>query len=610
MNMSLEDEYKLSVVVLVYNTEGLLEECLDSLVNQTLDGIEIICVNDESKDNSLNILKRYERKYDNFKVINQKNAGGAIAGNNGLKMAKGEYVALMDSDDIVVLDAYEKLYNKAKETDSDIVSGRPFRYVDKYQRSFGSRNDMWDIERTIDIFRDVEIFYDVFYWNKIFRKKFVEENEIYMIPGKLYADAPLVFKAYLNAKKITVINDFVYYWRFRSINESITKSITDLKNTEDRLDNYYVLKEYFRNEPELFNQVIGLYFERFFYPIKAILDNPIFKEAYLKDLRKILIDIDDVLDNKYFNNIYELYAYLILNDKISILEDFLKNYEDVKDIIVEGNKSYWNLKYFRNPQYDIPDEIFEIKNLHRNFIDIYELCLKDNAFHMFLSLPPTLNFEKVRIRFNGLTKKYGSKDENSYLFDLNLIEDNKYNLNIPLERIDNINFYDVYLDVVYDGKREPFRLRKSNMLVDIDDEDLIEENKAQLVFTSLENLSLINTCVNNIFNLDCDDERFRIISNKNEINYRIGISHKKESETVYFNRLPIENTDRFTNVMELKWKYSLEKGFKYKMFIELTKERFDLTPNHFINFKNQEIDFNGGKIKIYAEKGCIYLIWV
>ena len=104
--MSSENEYKLSVVLLVYNTEDLLEECLDSLVNQTLDDMEIICVNDESKDNSLNILKRYAKKYDNIKIIDQKNTGGATAGNNGLKMAKGEYITFVDAND--VLD--EKLY--------------------------------------------------------------------------------------------------------------------------------------------------------------------------------------------------------------------------------------------------------------------------------------------------------------------------------------------------------------------------------------------------------------------------------------------------------------------------------------------------------------------
>ena len=85
-----------------YNTEDLLEECMDSLVNQTLDDMQIICVNDESQDNSLNILKRYAKKYDNIKIIDQKNTGGATAGNNGLKMAKGEYITILDSDDVVV----------------------------------------------------------------------------------------------------------------------------------------------------------------------------------------------------------------------------------------------------------------------------------------------------------------------------------------------------------------------------------------------------------------------------------------------------------------------------------------------------------------------------
>ena len=89
------NEYKLSVVVLVYNTEYYLEDCLDSLLNQTLDDMEIICVNDESTDNSLNILKQYARKYDNITIIDQKNQGGAVAGNNGLKIAKGEYVYLI-----------------------------------------------------------------------------------------------------------------------------------------------------------------------------------------------------------------------------------------------------------------------------------------------------------------------------------------------------------------------------------------------------------------------------------------------------------------------------------------------------------------------------------
>ncbi|WP_407462989.1 glycosyltransferase [Methanobrevibacter sp.] len=608
--MSSEYEYKLSVVVLVYNTEEFLEECLDSLVNQTLDDMEIICVNDESKDNSLNILKRYAKKYDNIKIIDQKNTGGATAGNNGLKMAKGEYVTIMDSDDVVVEDAYEKLYNKAKETDSDIVSGKPFKYVAPYQTQLGTRQDMWDKERTVDIHKDIEIFYDVFYWDKIYRREFVEKNDIYMIPGKLYADAPMVFKAFLNAEKITYIEDFVYYWRHRSVNESITKSLTNLKNTEDRLDNYYVLKEYFKDEPELYNQVIKLYLERFIYPIKGILDNPIFKEAYLEDLKKILLDIDDVIDNKFVNMKYVLYTYLIINDEISILEDVLKNYEGVKDFFVYNGKSYWNLKYFRNPVIGIPDEVFEIRNLHQNFINIQDIGLKNDAFYIKMSIPPTLKIDEARIRFNGLTRKYGSKDDNSYIFDLNMHEGNRYDIELPLENLVNINFYDIYLEVVYDGKREIFRLGLNNFVDEMDENLFFEEDKARIVLTSNENLSIVNTNVDSLLNLDMDENRFKIIPNIEEINYKLGFGYGKDSYDVYFKRLSIENTDKFTNELEMKWKYSLEKNTTYRMFVRINKEKYLLKSKSFVNYEDQEVDYEGGKIRLFKdENDYLYIRW-
>lgn len=608
--MSSENEYKLSVVLLVYNTEDLLEECLDSLVNQTLDDMEIICVNDESKDNSLNILKRYAKKYDNIKIIDQKNTGGATAGNNGLKMAKGEYITILDSDDVVVEDAYEKLYNKAKETDSDIVSGKPFKYVGKYQTQLGTRQDMWDKERTVDIHKDLEIFYDVFYWNKIYRREFVEKNDIYMIPGKLYADAPMIFKAFLKAEKITYIEDFVYYWRHRSVNESITKSLTNLKNTEDRLDNYYVLKEYFKDDPKLGNQVIKLYLERFIYPIRGILDNPIFKEAYLKDLRKILLDIDDVVDNEFTNMKYVLYSYLVINDKISILEDVLKNYEDVKDFFVYNGKSYWNLKYFRNPVIGIPDEVFEIRNLHRNFINIHDIGIRNDNFYIDLSIPPTLKMEAARMRFNGLTQKYGSKDDNSYIFDLNVREGNRFDIELPLEKLVNINFYDIYLEVVYGGKREIFRLGLNNFVDEIDKDMLAEENKARIFLTSNDNLSIVNTKVDSLLNMDLDENRFKIIPNIEEINYKVGFGYGKESYDVYFKRLPIENTDKFTNELEMKWKYSLEKNRTYRMFVKINKEKYLLSSKSFVNYEDQEIDYEGGKIRLFKdENDYLHLRW-
>ena len=109
---------KVSVIIPIYNTALYLSEALDSICNQTLKEIEIILVNDGSTDNSLNILKKYEP---NIILINQENLGQSIARNEGIEIAKGEYVAFVDSDDWVDLDFFEKLYNTAKNHNADIA---------------------------------------------------------------------------------------------------------------------------------------------------------------------------------------------------------------------------------------------------------------------------------------------------------------------------------------------------------------------------------------------------------------------------------------------------------------------------------------------------------
>lgn len=111
---------KVSICVPIYNMEKYLSECLDSLVNQTLKDIEIVCVNDESKDKSLDILNEYSKKYSNIKVISQKNTGLGGARNTGLKNASGEYIGFVDADDFVEKDMYEKLFNAAIKEKAEI----------------------------------------------------------------------------------------------------------------------------------------------------------------------------------------------------------------------------------------------------------------------------------------------------------------------------------------------------------------------------------------------------------------------------------------------------------------------------------------------------------
>ena len=112
---------KVSIIVPVYNTYNYLNKCLESLVNQTLSDIEIIVVNDGSPDDSEGIIKEYANKYSSIKYYKKKNGGLSSARNFGIKRATGEYIGFVDSDDYVDVTMYEKLYNQAISTNSDIV---------------------------------------------------------------------------------------------------------------------------------------------------------------------------------------------------------------------------------------------------------------------------------------------------------------------------------------------------------------------------------------------------------------------------------------------------------------------------------------------------------
>ena len=123
---------KISVVIPVYNVEKYLQQCLDSIVNQTLEEIEIICVNDCSTDNSSKILEEYSAKDERIRIISkEKNEGPGPARNRGMEDLNGDYVSFIDSDDFIIQNtAYEKLYEFALKNHADMVSGniKLYRY--------------------------------------------------------------------------------------------------------------------------------------------------------------------------------------------------------------------------------------------------------------------------------------------------------------------------------------------------------------------------------------------------------------------------------------------------------------------------------------------------
>ena len=131
INLVMDDfMVKVSVIVPVYNVDKYLEECLDSIVNQTLNDIEIICVNDGSTDGSLKILEDYASKDDRIKIITQENGGLSVARNTGIDVAKGEYLSFVDSDDFIGLEMFDKMYDQAHSQDLDILFCKTYLYDD------------------------------------------------------------------------------------------------------------------------------------------------------------------------------------------------------------------------------------------------------------------------------------------------------------------------------------------------------------------------------------------------------------------------------------------------------------------------------------------------
>ena len=122
---------KVSVIIPVYNVEKYLRECLDSLVNQTLKEIEIICVDDGSTDSSLDILKEYASKDNRITVIKQQNLHAGVARNAGLSVARGEYVHFLDSDDWVSVDNYSKLYDITLAHKANVIKFCSYSFDDK-----------------------------------------------------------------------------------------------------------------------------------------------------------------------------------------------------------------------------------------------------------------------------------------------------------------------------------------------------------------------------------------------------------------------------------------------------------------------------------------------
>ena len=217
---------KVSIIIPVYNVEDYLRECLDSVVNQTLKDIEIILVDDGSTDSSLSICQEYAQKDDRIIVLTQKNQGAGVARNNGIKIATGAYLSIIDSDDFFDLSMLEKLYNKAVKYDLDITICRSqaLDEIDKkisditysVKKNYLPNKEIFNYK---DFPKYIFNFCVGWSWDKLYNRNFVVYNNIRFPNLHNSEDMLFVFLSLVLAEKIFVLDEILVTHRQNRLNQ-------------------------------------------------------------------------------------------------------------------------------------------------------------------------------------------------------------------------------------------------------------------------------------------------------------------------------------------------------------------------------------------------------
>lgn len=194
--------------------EKYLPKCLESLIKQTLKDIEIICVNDGSMDNSLAILKEFASKDSRIRIIDNQHQGVAKTRNAGIEQSTGEYIGFVDSDDYIDIDFFEKLYNSATKSNSDIAIASILKhknFFNIYNAKYTKEETAITIQDKIKLCEDKKHFF--FYaWNKIYHSGFIKENNIKFSEGQIYEDVMFAIKALYYSNKIISVYGTKYHY--------------------------------------------------------------------------------------------------------------------------------------------------------------------------------------------------------------------------------------------------------------------------------------------------------------------------------------------------------------------------------------------------------------
>ncbi|MEX2548789.1 MAG: glycosyltransferase [Nitriliruptoraceae bacterium] len=227
----------ISVVVPIHDVEPYLAACLDSVLAQGIDRLEVWCIDDGSTDASADIARRYADRDERIHLVQQANAGLGATRNRGVELARGTYLAFLDSDDLVPPHAYARMLSAAEASGAELVTGDFRRLTSVGERPSPRFSSIYHPARTgTHVTRDHVLLRDRIAPNKLFRRAFWEEHGLRFPVGVLHEDIPVVLRAHVLAHRVDVLDQSVYLWRIRQgADRSITQRRLEERALVDRV---------------------------------------------------------------------------------------------------------------------------------------------------------------------------------------------------------------------------------------------------------------------------------------------------------------------------------------------------------------------------------------
>lgn len=536
-------------------------------------------VDDGSTDNARYLLNKYAIDYDNIHLFRKENEGVSSARNYGMRYAKGEYIHFMDADDFLMFDAYEKLYDLAKEGDYDIISGPFLRFNSKKTwTSILSKYVYDNIDETVNNLQLNDyptLTWDMMIWNKLYKREFLEKNKIQFVEGLRFQDNVFSIEVLSKASKIALVPDYVYCWRVRELGNSATQTF-NLKRMNDLIEIFGLVDKYIKENISEKNILANKYLKWLAIDIPGYIKIiPSYPKEDQEFLLESIYEIFKTVPNEFTDN---------LNTHFSLLYEILDN-KDWESLLLYCTNDYkFNPVLPEGLKEEYANKINFKKDALGEELDIYTTKVSKDGeninFEIDFKMPYISRDDEHKIK----VKVVGPDSENN--LDSKYIKNDKFSISV-----DSLDYGESILMMTYqsEGMGKEYYLktveRKSYSYEDYDVDiargkssylRLIKRKKGksnfiieEVEFEDGDWMELKGTSDNNIENILIKDYL-------DFVEFKYPINYKKLSEREYEFSIKLPYND-FLKAPVKKWDFYLDGEFnklKLKENCEFINEKY------------------------------------